>query len=103
MDPGEKFDWARLARAGVGLWVEPGEIADDPGLREGDEGATVRTLQDSLCLYGYGVESTGIYDETTRLAVTAFQRHFRPARVDGIADASTRETLDRLLEALKTA
>ena len=22
-DPGEKFDWQRLARAGIGLWVPP--------------------------------------------------------------------------------
>jgi len=29
--------------------------------------------------------------------VTAFQRHFRPARVDGIADHSTLRTLERLL------
>ena len=32
--------------------------------------------------------------------VRAFQRHFRPAQVDGIADVSTIATLDRLLAAL---
>ena len=32
--------------------------------------------------------------------VAAFQRHFRPARVDGVADRSTLETLQRLLAAL---
>ena len=32
--------------------------------------------------------------------VTAFQRHFRPAKVDGIADRSTRQTLRALLAAL---
>jgi len=31
--------------------------------------------------------------------VEAFQRHFRPTRVDGRADLSTRDTLSRLLEA----
>jgi N-acetylmuramoyl-L-alanine amidase len=30
--------------------------------------------------------------------VAAFQRHFRPARVDGIADASTVLTLRALME-----
>jgi N-acetylmuramoyl-L-alanine amidase len=29
--------------------------------------------------------------------VTAFQRHFRPARVDGVADHSTLTTLQALL------
>jgi N-acetylmuramoyl-L-alanine amidase len=30
--------------------------------------------------------------------LTAFQRHFRPARVDGILDRSTLATLQHLLE-----
>jgi N-acetylmuramoyl-L-alanine amidase len=29
--------------------------------------------------------------------VRAFQRHFRPLRFDGVADASTIDTLSRLL------
>jgi N-acetylmuramoyl-L-alanine amidase len=33
--------------------------------------------------------------------VQAFQRHYRPERIDGIADASTRGTLKRLLAALQ--
>ena len=37
-DPGEKFDWARLARAGIGLWVAPAPLGGDPGLGPGDEG-----------------------------------------------------------------
>jgi N-acetylmuramoyl-L-alanine amidase len=32
--------------------------------------------------------------------VTAFQRHFRPARVDGVADHSTLTTLQALLAGL---
>ena len=48
-------------------------------------------LQKALIDYGYGLEQTGHYDAATKEVVTAFQRHFRPARVDGIADASTRD------------
>jgi N-acetylmuramoyl-L-alanine amidase len=33
--------------------------------------------------------------------VRAFQRHFRPARIDGIADQSTLVTLQRLLASLE--
>jgi N-acetylmuramoyl-L-alanine amidase len=33
--------------------------------------------------------------------VEAFQRHFRQARIDGRADASTRDTLARLLAKLQ--
>ncbi len=32
--------------------------------------------------------------------VTAFQRHFRPARIDGVADHSTLTTLQSLLATL---
>jgi N-acetylmuramoyl-L-alanine amidase len=35
--------------------------------------------------------------------VEAFQRHFRQERVDGIADASTIDTLYRLIAALSSA
>jgi N-acetylmuramoyl-L-alanine amidase len=36
----------------------------------------------------------------TEAVVRAFQRHFRPGRVDGCADASTLETLRSLLATL---
>ena len=68
--------------------------------RPGEEGPPVRALQAMLALYGYGLELTGVYDRQTRAVVTAFQRHFRPALVDGEADASTVATLKALIEGL---
>jgi len=59
----------------------------------------VLRLQQSLAAYGYGVPATGEFDGATRDVVAAFQRHFRPARVDGNADLSTIRTLHRLLAA----
>ncbi len=96
-DPGEVFPWARLAAAGVGLWVEPAPIEDGRALRPGDRGEEVASLQRRLAEYGYGVTPSGDYDAATQEIVAAFQRHFRPARVDGVADASTMQTLERLL------
>lgn len=100
-DPGEKFDWARLAKSGVGLWVEPTPLSDCPclGLIPGSHCEAVGRLQTLLAEYGYGIERTCHYDETTVAVVTAFQRHFRPGRVDGRADPSTIATLERLLAA----
>jgi N-acetylmuramoyl-L-alanine amidase len=98
-DPGEKFPWDLLRESGIGHWVRPAALnIEGPALKPGDSGDAVRRLQRVLRGYGYGIEETGHYDETTRLVVTAFQRHFRPARVDGIADASTLLTLRALLE-----
>jgi N-acetylmuramoyl-L-alanine amidase len=98
-DPGEKFPWKRLAQSGVGLWVEPVPITDSPKLVPGDSGDKVADLQKALIDYGYGVEPNGQYDSSTHDAVVAFQRHFRPTKVDGVTDASTRETLRKLLVA----
>jgi N-acetylmuramoyl-L-alanine amidase len=102
-DPGEKFDWARLARTGLGHWVEPApHDPADRGLGNGDRAPFVARVQSMLSRYGYGIEPTGEYDSTTELVVRAFQRHFRPARVDGRLDLSTTATLERLLAALPT-
>jgi len=99
-DPGEKFDWARLHRAGIGHWVAPAALGDGGTLQLGDEGDEVHDLQAQLARYGYGVEPSGLFDALTRQTVVAFQRHFRPGRVDGVADLSTRDTLARLGAAL---
>ncbi|HEY4345627.1 MAG TPA: N-acetylmuramoyl-L-alanine amidase [Parvibaculum sp.] len=97
-DPGEWFDWARLARAGVGVWVDPAPIMDGPVLKLGDRGDPVSELQFRLANYGYGIEVLGVYDAKTEAVVRAFQRHFRPAKVDGVADLSTVATLRLLLD-----
>ena len=99
-DPGEKFDWGRLAGAGIGHWVEPTRIEGDAGLALGDEGAEVARLQRRLGDYGYDIAESGRFCEHTQIVVTAFQRHFRPALVNGRADHSTIDTLDRLIRGL---
>jgi N-acetylmuramoyl-L-alanine amidase len=63
-------------------------------------GARVSDLQAAFARYGYGVEATGSFDERTEIVVSAFQRHFRPAKFDGIADAETQAQLRALLELL---
>lgn len=79
-DPGERFDWGYLAAHGVGLWPLDGKGALTPD---------VATAQRLLAGYGYDVPASGQGDETTTRAIIAFQRHFRPARVDGVLDAET--------------
>jgi N-acetylmuramoyl-L-alanine amidase len=98
-DPGEKFPWELLSESGIGHWVRAAPLnLDGVTLKPGDRGDQVARLQRTLRTYGYGIEETGSYDEATRDVVTAFQRHFRPARVDGVADPSTLLTLRALIE-----
>jgi N-acetylmuramoyl-L-alanine amidase len=99
-DPGEKFPWHSLANSGVGHWVYPAPIVRGETLKLGAIGDDVRSMQEALKRYGYGIETHGEYDGPTMEVVTAFQRHFRPARVDGVADHSTLTTLQSLLASL---
>jgi len=78
-DPGELFPWKRLAEEGIGLWPAPGS---DPG---------AEAVADFLTRYGYDPEAP------LEKIVTAFQRHFRASRVDGMADAETRAVLSGLI------
>lgn len=98
VDPGEKFDWARLARAGVGLWVEPVPAGHDAAMGLGSAGLAVAELQQRLSDLGFDCPATGVFDAATQTIVKAFQMHWRPARVDGRGDISTLETLIRLID-----
>ena len=96
-DPGELFPWKRLAQAGHGLWFEP-IPAPGPALGVGDEGLGVYALQAGLHRLGYEPRPSGKYDDETATVVRAFQRHWRPERVDGIADGETRARLMGILQ-----
>jgi N-acetylmuramoyl-L-alanine amidase len=92
-DPGELFDWPRLARAGIGLWPPP---AVELRRRRGRGVGVVEragALAD-LARIGYEVPPG---NETPALA--AFQRRFRPERWDGRLDG---ETAGRLAEIRQT-
>ncbi|HWY15041.1 MAG TPA: N-acetylmuramoyl-L-alanine amidase [Rhizomicrobium sp.] len=83
MDPGELFPWRQLADAGIGVFPPPswGRWPEGP---EGD-------FADMLRQFGYGVAPDLDIPLTT--VTTAFQRHFRPEKVDGIADDETQARL----------
>ena len=104
IDPGEKFAWSRLAAAGVGHWVQPSPVDPfDDGLQRDARDPVVGDMQRQLAAYGYDIEGSGCLDAASMIVVRAFQRHFRPCRVDGRLDLSTRETLARLIAALPMA
>ena len=95
-DPGELFPWKRLADAGHGLWADAPAAPGLP-LGEGAEGAAVFALQAGFTRLGYDCAPSGRFDAHTTAVVTAFQRHWRPEKVDGVADGATRARLIALL------
>ncbi len=99
-DPGELFPWKQLADAGIGHYVEPETLGSGLFMQEGDSGQPVEAVQSMLALYGYEIDISGEFDGQTRQVVTAFQRHFRPEKVDGVIDESTIQTLHKLLSKL---
>jgi N-acetylmuramoyl-L-alanine amidase len=96
-DPGEHFPWERLHIDGVGHWVPPAPVHNGRVVSRGEEGLAVAAAQAMFSLYGYGVPLTGVFDAATEAVVAAFQRHFRPERIDGVIDGSTIRTLRELI------
>ncbi|KTQ94145.1 N-acetylmuramoyl-L-alanine amidase [Aureimonas ureilytica] len=101
-DPGELFPWDQLFSAGVGLWFASKHKQNRALLAEGDRGAAVAAYQSQLAAYGYGIRNDGIFGPETASVTRAFQRHFRPVRVDGCVDQETGEVLTRLLQTVQT-
>jgi N-acetylmuramoyl-L-alanine amidase len=105
-DPGELFPWARLAEYGIGMWPPSGTLRAPPPPHAGEDkkglsspvygGGAERSeaegaLRESLTRYGYDPEAP------LKDSVAAFQRHFRPSCVDGIADEVCAALLAELL------
>lgn len=79
-DPGELFDWQRLATVGLGLWPQKAD-------------SDAKTVSSMLTQYGYNTRDINA-------ALTAFQRHFRPGKIDGKPDVECAQLLAGLLVAI---
>lgn len=100
IDPGERFDWKGLAEVGVGRWIEPEPVGPLIGTHSRQSNPEdIAHVQRLLASYGYGIGIDGRLDAKARDVISAFQLHFRPQRVDGVIDASTLATLERLIDA----
>lgn len=101
-DPGEKFPWHALSESGVGLWVPPKQMDGSVSLKVGDSSSLVAEVKSNLKDYGYNVDTGASFDNDMREVVIAFQRHFRPERVDGVVDGLFIDTLQQLLAMKRT-
>jgi N-acetylmuramoyl-L-alanine amidase len=93
-DPGELFDWPRLARAGIGFWP-------DFGAQTVPQPLNLRESQAHLIEIGYFCPQSGALDAITTAAILAFQRHFRPKCCDGVLDTETRRHIAICAETMR--
>ncbi len=96
-DPGEKFPWAKLADANVGIWPEV--KTKDKRVLVGANASKkhIHSVQSALGYLGYGIKVNGILDNATKTVLQAFQRRYRPEKVDGIIDVQTTALLTLLV------
>ncbi len=87
MDPGELFPWPELAEFGIGLWPQFSPFA-----------RVAETDREAFARLGYGLAPH--VDVPFEAVVTAFQRHWRPAQVDGVFDDETAYRLATLVSTL---
>ncbi len=100
-DPGEKFRWRDLALNGVGLWPEGvPDLGIGGALHDAADLADVRA---ALLEIGYRVAPAGQHDPALATVLRAFQRHWRPEAITGLADAGTVERLFGMRQLLQGA
>lgn len=88
-DPGELFNWQRLARKQLALWPEIGTASQQTAILPGISGGEIAALQQSLAYIGYQLAIDGRFGDKTGHVIQAFQRRFRPSHVSGILDGET--------------
>ncbi|WP_244993606.1 penicillin binding protein PBP4B [Pseudidiomarina sediminum] len=96
-DPGPRFPWYQLYQNGVGAWYEQDTLARY-WRAFNQQPVSTGLLQAAMRAYGYGVTETGVMDEATRSALSAFQMHFLPWNVSGHDDSQTTAAVFALLD-----
>lgn len=96
-DPGPRFPWYRLYKAGIGAWYDKDSVKHYWPIFN-HHLPHVGLVQAGLRAYGYGVSETGVLDAQTIDTLAAFQMHFLPWQVTGKVDSKTTAVLFALLE-----
>lgn len=95
IDPGEKLDWQRLAKEGIGFWGAADQVqAETIYLNPEITNVSPKIIKEKLADFGYGY-----LDDVDQMqkSISAFQRHYRPSNFEGKMDDETFNVLENLL------
>jgi N-acetylmuramoyl-L-alanine amidase len=87
-DPGEKFDWRRLARRGLSVWLDPAS--------RGVGKAEAARFQTAARCFGYGAPDSSEWCAPTRAVWHAFLMRFMPFDADASPHPTGIAHLERL-------
>ena len=93
IDPGVKFPWQQLAKEKIGFFSDISQKNFDKDKSDNNNSQSVKETQSKLISIGYEVNKSGIFDTQTVEALKAFQMHWRPSKVNGVLDVSTKQIL----------
>ena len=101
-DPGELFNWKRLAEKNLSIW--PREFSQNPfrNILIGEKSKNVLKVQESLSDIGYQIKKDGFFGNETHLVLQAFQRRFRSSNFDGHFDNATGIMIQSIRDLKKT-
>ncbi len=92
LDPGEKFPWAHLAAAGIGIWPKP------PAPCPPD----MATAKQALAQIGYATEKMPFAGTKTGCVLSEFQRRYLPKQITGQLCPHTMGRIVQMADCYKT-
>jgi len=101
LDPGELFDWNRLARKNLAYYpVIKKYKLKKIFFKLGDKNLEIRKIKNKLIKIGYQCSQNNNFDICLKLVIDAFQRRFLPEKINGIIDD---KVYSRILDISKNA
>ena len=108
-DPGPLFPWKKLYdEYQIGMWYDEAAKQNFYNLAVTDfdikynDPSFVFLVKTSLQKFGYAIELSEKWDDSTKRTIEALQYHFRPQNYDGIMDAETWAVLQALIQKYPT-
>ena len=101
IDPGELFDWSKLAKKNLVYWpLKKAKKVNNINYKLGDFNEDIKLIKIKLSKIGYKCKKNNTFDISLKLAIEAFQRRFLPEKINGIIDGTV---YSRIIEVSKNA